>query len=1138
MRMRVGCAAAVLALAAAGGAWAQADFVNFESGHTRPLALSPDGTRLFAVNTPDNRLAIYTVGAGGLTLAAEVPVGLEPVAVAARSNTEVWVVNHLSDSVSVVSVNGVTPALSRVTRTLLTCDEPRDVVFAGPSGNRAFITTTRRGQNCPSVANPITAGLGRALVQVFDATNLGTGIGGTPIANIVLFGDTPRALARTPDGSTVYAAVFHSGSRTTSIFEGTVNSGGGLPPMPPGSTPGNPSTGLIVKWNGTAFVDEINRNWNAVIPYRLPDQDVFLIDANATPPALFSTNNSVVGVGTIIFNMAVRPDTGRVYVSNTDARNQVRFEPRISATQGVQGHIAESRITTIAGTVPTARHLNPHLDGTRSCVPPGCISPQSERDQTLAFPTDMVFSADGQRVYVAGLGSGKVGIYDTDDLEGGIVNDTLVPVGQGPSGVALDAANDRLYVMNRISHDISIVSNAATPASAVETGVVPLRFDPSPPEARDGRIFLYDAFDTSGHGDSACATCHIFGDFDSLAWDLGDPFGTSVPNPNPFRVGSGNPFHPLKGPMTTQSLRGMADAGPMHWRGDRTGGTTGGDPLDESLAFTAFNPAFVGLLGRAAELTPGEMQAFTDFILTVRYPPNPIRALSDVPTTAQANGENLFINNPTDAGVITCEFCHALPFGTDGFSTIEGEPQEFKIAHLRNIYQKVGMFRSSGNQVRGFGFLHDGSVVTPFEFISSSVFENMTTAQRREVEQFILAFDTGLAPMVGQQVTATSSANAAVNTRINDMIARADVGDCDLIVKGNRTSETRGARYVGGGSFQFDRNADTAVSLATLLGFTNTAGQEMTFACVPPGSGTRIGVDRDRDAAFDRTELDCGTDPADPSSVPAPGCGGVTTTTTSTSTTSSTAPPVCGNGVREGGEQCDGSDFDGQTCPGGSAGGAFLTCFANCTINFANCSTTTSTSISSSTTSSTSTTLPPGGIVTVGVRSLKMRDGSLFGEPSRRNFSFKVRTTDAAPANRVVAPAPGSAGDPTVHGLQVTIYNGSGSGEKTILALPAGPEWVLLGSAASPKGYRYKGPTGGVVQKVLVKDDLLKVKAKGAGLTYTLNEPSQGSIAVRLAAGGALTWCGVSVPKPGFDTQDSFVGLKNSPAPTSCPAVP
>ena len=200
--MSVGAAAIAMTLAVAGSARAQGDFVNFESGHVRPLALSPDGTKLFAVNTPDNRLAIYNVSAGGLTLAAEVPVGLEPVAVAARSNTEVWVVNHLSDSVSIVTVNTATPALSRVTRTLLTCDEPRDIVFAGPSGNRAFISTTRRGQNCASVAS-LTAVANRALVQVFDATALGAALGGTPIATVPLFGDTPRALARTADGSTV-----------------------------------------------------------------------------------------------------------------------------------------------------------------------------------------------------------------------------------------------------------------------------------------------------------------------------------------------------------------------------------------------------------------------------------------------------------------------------------------------------------------------------------------------------------------------------------------------------------------------------------------------------------------------------------------------------------------------------------------------------------------------------------------------------------------------------------------------------------------------------------------------------------------------------------------------------------------------
>src|SRR5882724_2178586 len=118
------------------------NFIEFESGHVRPIAMSPGGTQLFAVNTPNGTLEIFNVTPQGLVFQARVPVGLEPVAVAARNNGEVWVVNHVSDSVSVVTLSG-TP---HVIRTLLVGDEPRDVVFAGTPA-RAFITTAHRGQH-------------------------------------------------------------------------------------------------------------------------------------------------------------------------------------------------------------------------------------------------------------------------------------------------------------------------------------------------------------------------------------------------------------------------------------------------------------------------------------------------------------------------------------------------------------------------------------------------------------------------------------------------------------------------------------------------------------------------------------------------------------------------------------------------------------------------------------------------------------------------------------------------------------------------------------------------------------------------------------------------------------------------------
>src|SRR3954452_1626701 len=80
-------------------------YTLFESGQVRPLALSPDRQHLFAVNTPDNRLEVFRIRDSGLVHTASIPVGLEPVAVAARNNHEVWVVNHLSDSVSVVELD-------------------------------------------------------------------------------------------------------------------------------------------------------------------------------------------------------------------------------------------------------------------------------------------------------------------------------------------------------------------------------------------------------------------------------------------------------------------------------------------------------------------------------------------------------------------------------------------------------------------------------------------------------------------------------------------------------------------------------------------------------------------------------------------------------------------------------------------------------------------------------------------------------------------------------------------------------------------------------------------------------------------------------------------------------------------------
>ena len=889
-RLVWGLFSAVLACTGVGHA---GSFVAFESGQVRPLALSADGTRLFAVNTPDNRLEIFDVLPGGLRHLASVPVGLEPVAVAARPGGEVWVVNHLSDSISIVDASGTSPV---VRRTLLVGDEPRDIVFAGPGRNRAFITTAHRGQNRPPIDpihNPpedlIMPGIGRADVWVFEANALGATLGGAPLTILTLFGDTPRALAVTPDGSRVYAAVFHSGNQTTTVNEGAVCNGfaaaaacavsgatapGGLPAPNTATGAVQPEVGLIVRNNGTNWLDELGRNWSGVVRFSLPDQDVFAIDANALTPAQVA---SFAHVGTVLFNMAVNPSSGKVYVTNTEAQNQVRFEgtrPLVgpgSTFSTVLGRQHQTRISVLdplANTVQ-ARHLNKHIN---YAVSP---APASVQANSVALPRGLVVSSDGSTLYLAAQGSNKVAILATSQVE----NDTFTPsasdhvvvTGGGPTGLALDEPRGQLYVMTRADNGISIVNLA----SRTETRHLKLP-NPEPAAVVAGRVFMNDANLTSSNGEAACGSCHVDGDLDSLAWDLGNPLESVLNNPLTFTVGPFNfppavykNFHPLKGPMTTQTFRGMANHGSMHWRGDRTGGNDpGGSALDEDAAFKKFNVAFPGLLGRAGPLSNTEMQAFTDFALALTPPPNPIRALDDSLTPDQDAGRNLYFTRTVDT--LTCAGCHVLStgagfFGSDGRASFEGEPQHFKIPQLRNMYSKVGMFGMpavpfttagdndpTGIQIRGFGFLHDGSMDTLVRFFRATVFTfTGGDPERRQVEQFMFAMDSNLKPVVGQQISLTSLNSATVTPRVDLLVAQAAIGNCDLVVKGRIAGLQRGWVRQVDGTFRSDLALDPPKSDTALRALATVPGQELTYSCVPPGSGTRIAIDRDEDAVLD-----------------------------------------------------------------------------------------------------------------------------------------------------------------------------------------------------------------------------------------------------------------------------------------------
>lgn len=823
-----------IALGAQGVARGQS-FVNWESPHVHPIDLTPDGLLLLAVNTADNRLELFDTSNGGLEPVASISVGLDPVSVRARSNTEAWVVNHVSDSISVVDLPS-----ARVVATITTADEPADVVFAG-TPMRAFVSLSQMNQ-----------------VAAFDPANLLA-----PPTIIGIQGEDPRALAVSADGSTVFAAIFESGNHSTIIDQPNVSSPAGPyggtnpppndgltfnPPRPPGQ-PAPPPVSQIVRKNPAGqWMDDNGRDWSSFVTWDLHDHDVAMIDTASL--AVTYAN----GLLTTVMSLAVSP-SGDVTAIGTEAINELRFEPI------VRGIFVRANLVTFDPASPataTTADLNPHLDYLAFSVP------QVVRDESIGDPRAIAWHPIGDRAYVAGMGSNNVVVVDPSGARLGQID-----VGQGPTGLAMSQDGTRLFVINKFDGSISEIDTDTDTVTASITF-----YDPTPLAIKLGRPFLYDTHATSGLGQLACASCHIDGRTDHLAWDLGDPSGTVKPINQVCRQGPGNcaPWHPMKGPMVTQTLQGIVGAEPLHWRGDR-----------EELA--AFSVAFTGLQGADAEPSAAEMSAFTDFVSEIAYPPNPNRNIdgtlrNTLPTsTGNGNpvaGQNIYLTAPTLPG-LSCNGCHALPIGSD--LTLDDPPvgpsfQSFKIAQLRNMHEKTGFSRASLTNNRGFGFEHDGNkdglfnlLGPPFNFPPGPP----GAQQRRDVEAFMLSLATDTHPGIGQQVmfNGVNNGDAALVNRFNSFISIADTNQVGLVAKGRQNGIDRGYAYIGGNTFQSDRAGETIN--ATTLRMSASAGNELTFTLVPAGSQTRIGIDRDEDGFFDRTERDQCTDPVDAGSTP-PGC--------------------------------------------------------------------------------------------------------------------------------------------------------------------------------------------------------------------------------------------------------------------------
>ena len=797
------------------------DYTNFETGQVHPAVLTPNGDRLLVVNTPDSRLSVFDLTGPTPLRMLDIPVGLEPVAVAVLNDSIAWVVNNLSDDISIVNL-----AHGHVQRTLHVGDEPNDVVFAG-AGPVAYVSVSQEDA-----------------VKVYDPSTLAL------MTTIPIPGRMPRSLGRTVAGDKVYVGVFQSGNRTSVLSAAEVADS--IPddpdfPRDPSNKLGHPAPAVagIVQQNViNDWRDEYGKLWNAKIKYSMPDVDV--AEINTTTNLVSRTFG---GLGSIIYNLAVSPFDGRLAVVGTEGRNNLRFEPKI------RGYMVDQRVTYVSQAGTSApRLLSPHINF--DVLPP----PPVEPDSALGIPAAVAFPSSG-RAYVASLATNMVGVCNP--LASGATGNMVarIPVVEGPTGLVVDDARGRLYVVGRFRNELQTLS--LTDFSEIDRRKIGM--DPTPDAMVNGRRFLYKGR-TSGHGDQACATCHIFGDMDNLVWDLGNPFGPYLEGSFPL-----DGFDPQKGPMATQTLRGMANTEPLHWRGDRAN-------------FGAFNGAFFSLMGIEAPLPDSQMTAFTDFAMQIAYPPNPYqnldRTLPDpaAPLASPERGHTFFTTNAVD-GALTCSGCHAVadfgPGTNRAMIPNEAilESQDMKVPQLRNLYKKTGFADYAGAvNKRGTGYSHDGSIDDIFTFLGQPQFDfgsdtATANANRRDVKAFVLAFDTGTAPAVGCQVSFDGTPNAEGASRVDTLRSQAELDYCDLIARGRIDGVPRSWLYLGADAWQPDLDSAPNLTTAELLA-TAGPGSELAVLGVPEGSGFRMGIDRDRDGYRNATEVLAGSDPGDPNSTP------------------------------------------------------------------------------------------------------------------------------------------------------------------------------------------------------------------------------------------------------------------------------
>jgi YVTN family beta-propeller protein len=453
---------------------------------SQPLALTADGATLAVANPDNNTVSIFDVRADAFTKLAEVPVQTEPNGVAfTPGGDKLYVANTVSGTVSLIKLNLANGIIQRPRLHIPVGTEPYGLAMS-PNGHTLYVTNAR--SNSVSVIDTLQD---RVIKTISNA------------------GIEPRGIAITNDGDsddndeTVYVTQFLSLPASPGVLDGADNS-------------------------KVAFVTTISTATNTVVgSIRLNPLTDTGFTATGDALARIPPNSGTFVTGAYpnqLNNIAIKG--GFAFVPNTGASPNGPFRFDVN-TQSLLS------VFNTSTNLETGAPLNMHV----------AVKNQTNPVKTfITQPWAIAFAHHSDAGFVAAAASNllvKLAISGGTATVQSDPSDTTrvlqIPTGKNPRGIVISPDDTRMFVMNYVGRNVTVVDlttspehvittlqSAALPTPGTQAAAIHIgkelfnasqgEFDPVTP----GGAAINRRMSQAGWG--ACSTCHPNGLTDNVVW--------------------------------------------------------------------------------------------------------------------------------------------------------------------------------------------------------------------------------------------------------------------------------------------------------------------------------------------------------------------------------------------------------------------------------------------------------------------------------------------------------------------------------------------------------------------------------------------------------------------------------------------